>query len=96
MQPCFQSDSNVLDSVVGIKGEMEVTETSASREETKPGDPLICTDLGDRYQVMVLFRPDYLPWGKQGSSCSHVVAATLCVGCCSQAAWVHQVDPGTT
>ena len=45
MQPCFQSDSNVLDNVVGIKGEMEATETLASRKETKPGDPLIRTTL---------------------------------------------------
>ena len=45
MQPCFQSDSNMLDNVVGIKGEMEATEKSALREETKPGDPLIRTTL---------------------------------------------------
>lgn len=41
----------MLDNVVGIKGEMEAMETSASREETQLGDPLIRTDLGAGYQA---------------------------------------------
>ena len=52
---------------------METTETFASREETKQRDLFIHIDLGDRYQVMLLFRPDYLLRGKQGS----------CSMCCS-------------
>lgn len=48
---------------------METTETFALREETKQRDLFIHIDLGDRYQVMLLFRANYLLRGKQ-SSCS--------------------------
>lgn len=72
MQAGFQSGSNVLVSYSASRRKMEVIEAFASMEEAEEICPFILT-LGDRFQVMRQFKPDYLPRSRQGScpvSCS--------------------------
>ena len=57
-----------------LRKKREMVETFALREETQQRDLFIRIDLGDRYHVMLQFRPNYLWRSKQGSCsvfCSH-------------------------
>lgn len=56
-----------------------MVETFALREEAKQRDLFIRLDLGDRYQVMPQFRPNYLLRSKQ-APIPHFVAVVLARG----------------